>query len=129
MLWTVDGFPKVANGLSGFTPARQVALAITSLAFPDRASVTALRQAGIRTVVVFGAEVAGTPWQAVTSRPVAGLGIRRVGTATSRCTSWRLLIRPQRRLDRGRARFGASASGERPSWCVVARPCRRHRAR
>ena len=75
MLWSTDGFPRVANGLAAFTPAGQDEIRRVTASFPDPASVALLRRTGIRTVVVLPDELGGTPWADVTTRPVDGLGI------------------------------------------------------
>jgi hypothetical protein len=77
MLWSTDGFPKIVNGLSGFTPASTEQLRTGTYNFPDPASVTLLRESGVRTVVVLPERIAGTPWAEVVNRPVDGLGITR----------------------------------------------------
>ncbi|RSM59838.1 hypothetical protein DMB66_26695 [Actinoplanes sp. ATCC 53533] len=77
MLWSTDGFPRIANGLTHFEPASQKRIRTVTAAFPDPASVAFLRQIGIRSVVVLPDRLAGTPWEGVASRPVAGLGITR----------------------------------------------------
>jgi hypothetical protein len=77
MLWTTDGFPRVVNGLSGFTPASQAEIRAGTERFPDRASVDLLRRYGVRTVVVLRDRVAGTPWAGAPDATVDGLGITR----------------------------------------------------
>lgn len=77
MLWSTTGFPRIANGLAAFEPAGQERIRTVTAAFPDPASVAFLRRIGIRSVVVLPDRLAGTPWEAVASRPVAGLGITR----------------------------------------------------
>jgi hypothetical protein len=77
MLWTTNGFPRTANGLVSFVPDTQARIRSVSATFPDQASVAALRAAGIKSVVVLPEWLSGTPWEAVPSRPVDGLGITR----------------------------------------------------
>ncbi|GAB3799522.1 hypothetical protein GCM10027605_13220 [Micromonospora zhanjiangensis] len=77
MLWSTDGYPKVANGLAAFVPTGQQRIRDTTVSFPDPASVAFLRETGIRTVVVFPDRLAGTAWEGVPARPVDGLGITR----------------------------------------------------
>ncbi|TCB96829.1 hypothetical protein E0H26_14555 [Micromonospora zingiberis] len=77
MLWSTDGFPRVANGYVTFVPASQQQIRTASTTFPDRDSVAYLRQVGIRSVVVLPDRLAGTPWDGITTRPVDGLGITR----------------------------------------------------
>ncbi len=77
MLWSTDGFPRIANGLAAFVPARQEQIRSMSMSFPDPGSIEFLRQTGIRSVVVLPDRLAGTPWDGVADRPVEGLGITR----------------------------------------------------
>jgi hypothetical protein len=77
LLWSADGFPDLANGRSSYNPPSFAALVASAAPFPDRASVTRLRAAGIRTVVIHGDRVAGTPWAGFRSRPVERLGLAR----------------------------------------------------
>jgi hypothetical protein len=77
MLWTTGRYPAVVNGTSGFTPDSQYRTREVTHTFPDRASVDHLRRAGVRTVVVFPAALAGTPWAGVPDRPIDGLGLQR----------------------------------------------------
>nr|WP_223256162.1 hypothetical protein [Micromonospora endophytica] len=77
MLWSTDGYPRIANGLAGFVPASQQQIRTMSMSFPDPGSVAFLRQVGIRSVVVLPDQLAGTPWDGVATRPLDGLGITR----------------------------------------------------
>ncbi|MGH3714713.1 MAG: hypothetical protein ACRDT4_14815 [Micromonosporaceae bacterium] len=77
MLWSTDGFPKVVNGGSGFTPQRQDAARQATHSFPDPASVAYLKQLGVKTVIVLRTRVAGTPWEHTPDAPVDGLGVTR----------------------------------------------------
>lgn len=52
MLWSVDGFPLMANGLASFTPDALAALREAVATFPSPDSVTGLRSAGISSVVI-----------------------------------------------------------------------------
>ncbi|MEV6931619.1 hypothetical protein AB0M46_44995 [Dactylosporangium sp. NPDC051485] len=77
MLWSTDGFPKMVNGGSGFTPSNQEILRLNMEQFPDQATVTQLREMKIRTVVVLRDEAAGTPYARAIDAPIDGLGITR----------------------------------------------------
>jgi hypothetical protein len=77
MLWSTDGFPKIVNGLASFIPESQARTHAVTASFPDQASVSYLRELGVRTVVVLPEYLADTPWQGVLGRPVDGLGITR----------------------------------------------------
>jgi hypothetical protein len=77
MLWSTDGFPRVANGLAGFTPTSQERTRSITISFPDAVSVSYLRELGIRSVVVFPNQLNETVWAGVADRPIDGLGITR----------------------------------------------------
>ena len=51
MLWSVDGFPAIANGESGFLPQSSESLRELMRTFPDPSSVALLRERGIETVM------------------------------------------------------------------------------
>ncbi|MQA27914.1 MAG: hypothetical protein GEU94_21215, partial [Micromonosporaceae bacterium] len=61
MLWSTDGFPRTANGGSGFTPRKQDEIREHAKSFPAPESVDYLRELGIKTVIVRRDAVAGTP--------------------------------------------------------------------
>ena len=76
MLWSTDRFPKVVNGISGFTPKDQQAVRDIAKFFPDTASVDQLRAIGVRSVVVVKAKAGkGYPRAAEPDSQAAGLGI------------------------------------------------------
>ncbi|NLT55263.1 MAG: hypothetical protein GXX79_12040 [Actinomycetales bacterium] len=77
MTWQTEGWPVMANGSSGFEPAAQQSLRKQAASFPDTASVTALRERGIRTVILVRDVTPQTPWATAADRPVDGLGIVR----------------------------------------------------
>jgi hypothetical protein len=77
MLWSTDGFPRIVNGLTSFTPAGQQEIRNATVSFPDPGSVAYLRGRGIRTIVVLPDRVGGTVWQDVPNRPIDSLGITR----------------------------------------------------
>jgi hypothetical protein len=52
MFWSTGRFPKIVNGISGFTPKDQDAARKATHEFPDTVSVDFLRTAGVRQVVV-----------------------------------------------------------------------------
>lgn len=76
MYWSTAGFAPMANGNTSYLPP-SLARIRSMTGFPDQASVSALRLAGYRTVVVHLDLVPGTPWQDVAQRPIDGLGITR----------------------------------------------------
>ncbi|WFE25642.1 hypothetical protein O7623_19945 [Solwaraspora sp. WMMD791] len=77
MLWSTTRFQPVVNGGSGFTPDRLAEVREVTRTFPDQASISYLRELGVRTVVLRRDRVAGTPWQTTIDLPVDGLGIER----------------------------------------------------
>ncbi|WP_433345796.1 hypothetical protein [Micromonospora sp. CA-111912] len=77
MLWSTSRFQNMVNGGSGFTPVRQAEIRQAAESFPDQASVTYLRDLGIRNVVVLRDRIAGTPWETTIDVPVDALGITR----------------------------------------------------
>ncbi len=76
MFWSIDGFPAVVNGWSGFHPTQYTSLVAQIHGFPDAASVRALRAYGVRTVVLDRRLAASTPWAAAAARPVDGLAVK-----------------------------------------------------
>ena len=78
VLWTTDGFPKIVNGRGSFDPTFFKRLTARVSSFPDRASVTLLRDLGVRSVVLHEALAPGTAWAGAAARPLGGLPLRRV---------------------------------------------------
>jgi hypothetical protein len=78
MFWSIDGFPEIVNGYSGFTPTLQQSLRQELAAFPDLASVERLQGIGVRKVVLHTDRTAGTQWADAVDKPLAGLPVRRV---------------------------------------------------
>jgi hypothetical protein len=77
MMWTVDGWPRITNGMAGFEPTTQAQTRAATVSFPDQASIAYLRGIGVKDVLVIPAYLPGTPWDGVPARPVDGLGITR----------------------------------------------------
>ena len=80
MLWSTEGWPVIANGDSGFNATEQARLRDSVLGFPDQASLDALHQRGIATVVLIRSRVGGTPdakWFGAAGKPVTGLDLTR----------------------------------------------------
>jgi hypothetical protein len=75
--WSIAGFPEIANGTGSFTPTRLQQIRQDALRFPDTNSVAALREIGIRTVILHPDLAAGTPWQNTAARPIDGLPLVR----------------------------------------------------
>ncbi len=75
--WSTAGFPEMVNGAGGFDPDSYDRLRKTVSGFPDARSVAALRELGVRTVLVHPARAAGTPWEGAATKPVTGLPLVR----------------------------------------------------
>lgn len=81
MLWSTEDFAPVVNGHSGIVPEQVQRTIEVSVRFPNEASVTYLRDLGVRTVVWHRDLAEGTLWAAAGERPVAGLDLCRQVTA------------------------------------------------
>jgi hypothetical protein len=77
LYWSIDGFPRIANGVGSFAPNFYDRIKNPSKTFPDASSVAALRDLGIRSVVLHRDRAPGTDWEDVAGRPITGLGITR----------------------------------------------------
>ncbi|MEV4130882.1 hypothetical protein AB0J72_01805 [Dactylosporangium sp. NPDC049742] len=77
MLWSTDGFPKIVNGGSGFTPLDQQELRQTMQQFPDEQTVALLRGRHIRTVLVVRSQALGSAYERAIDAPIDGLGLTR----------------------------------------------------
>ncbi|GAA3280368.1 hypothetical protein GCM10020218_032810 [Dactylosporangium vinaceum] len=77
MLWSTDGFPKMVNGGSGFTPDDQQIMRLNMQQFPDEATVGQLRELKIHTVVVLRDRAQGGEYAKSIDAPIDGLGISR----------------------------------------------------
>jgi hypothetical protein len=77
MYWSIDGFPEIVNGYSGFTPALQQRLRQELTTFPEPASIHRLQGIGVRKVVLHTDRSAGTPWAGAEAKAVGGLPVRR----------------------------------------------------
>ena len=75
--WSTAGFPETVNGAGGFDPDEYDRLRKTVIGFPDARSVAALRELGVRTVLLHPARAAGTPWEGAAEKPTAGLALTR----------------------------------------------------
>jgi len=78
MFWSTEGFPRIVNGTSGFTPGALDALRRDVAGFPDQPSVGRLRDLGVRSVVLHPDLAAGTAWADAAGKDVAGLRLDRV---------------------------------------------------
>ena len=95
MFWSTEGFPRIVNGTSTFSPRPLLRARRAMGRFPDASSLALLRSLGVRTVVVHpgldrvpfppsGREaVRGRSAAAIAARPLAGLPVsrERVGRA------------------------------------------------
>jgi hypothetical protein len=75
MTWSTDGWPRLANGGSGFEPPAQAALRRDLRRFPDTRSLATLRARGVRTVVLVPERAVGTWWERVAERSTARLPV------------------------------------------------------
>ena len=73
--WSIEEFPQIANGMSGFLPREQRRLKETMKRFPDATSVAALQHLGIRTVVLYPELARGTEYRRAGVRSVEGLPV------------------------------------------------------
>ena len=77
LLWSTDGFPDIVNGRSSVDPVLTEELIDDARGFPDAASVEALRDAGVASVVLHVGRAPGTDWSDAARKPVGGLGVER----------------------------------------------------
>ncbi|MEV0396547.1 hypothetical protein [Polymorphospora rubra] len=77
MLFSTDGFPRIANGLAAHVPQTQAQTRTMTVSFPDAASIGYLAELGVRTVVVLPDYLPGTGWQDMLDRPIDGLPVTR----------------------------------------------------
>ncbi|HET8640688.1 MAG TPA: hypothetical protein VFM37_02055, partial [Pseudonocardiaceae bacterium] len=77
MLWSTSRFQPVVNGNSGFVPLRLDQIRRTAETFPDQASIAALREQGVVTVLVLHDRIDRARWQAALDAPVEVLGVTR----------------------------------------------------
>ncbi|GAA0272554.1 hypothetical protein [Cryptosporangium japonicum] len=80
MLWSTDGFPKIVNGGSGFTPQSQSTIREAAKEFPSERSIAYFRRLGINTVLVLQSgdlSAVGGEYQNALTADVSGLDVRR----------------------------------------------------
>jgi hypothetical protein len=75
--WSTAGFPETVNGAGGFDPDDYDRLRREIAGFPDARSVAALRELGVRSVLVHPERAGGTPWEGAATKPTAGLALTR----------------------------------------------------
>jgi hypothetical protein len=75
--WSTAGYPETVNGAGGFDPDGYDRLRKVVSGFPDARSVTALRELGVRSVLVHPERAIGTPWEGAAARPLTGLPLAR----------------------------------------------------
>lgn len=81
MFWSTENFAPMVNGVAGFTPQPHTVTSSMVNSFPDQASVTYLRDAGIRSVIVHLARLPAE-WELAEAPRAAELGleVQRIGT-------------------------------------------------
>lgn len=77
LLWSTDAFPEIVNGRASTIPDRVESLIGFLDGFPDAATVAALREYGVRSVVLHTARAPGTAQAGAAAKPIAGLGLSR----------------------------------------------------
>lgn len=75
--WSIDGFPKIVNGVGAIVPKELETLRTEMVGFPDADTVATLREMGVETVIWHEDLAASTPWQGTPNKPIEGLGITR----------------------------------------------------
>ena len=75
--WSTPGFPATVNGAGGFDPDDYDRLRRVVAGFPDARSVAALRELGVRSVLVHAERADGTPWEGAAAKPTEGLALAR----------------------------------------------------
>lgn len=75
--WSTAGFPETVNGAGGFDPDDYDRLRRVVAGFPDARSVAALRELGVRSVLVHPERAGGTPWADAATKPTTGLALAR----------------------------------------------------
>ncbi|SHN46861.1 hypothetical protein [Cryptosporangium aurantiacum] len=81
MLWSTDGFPKIVNGVSGFTPNSQEQIRAAATVFPSAESIQYFRDLGIKTVLVLREgdySAVGTDYERILTASVDGLPLSRI---------------------------------------------------
>ena len=77
LLWSTDGFPDIVNGRASTRPDRIEQLIEEMAGFPDAPTVAALRDYGVRSVVLHTDRTAFSPQAGAAGAPIKGLGIER----------------------------------------------------
>ena len=75
--WSTAGFPETVNGAGGFDPDGYDSLRRVVAGFPDAQSVAALRELGVRSVLLHPERAAGTAWDGAAAKPTSGLALTR----------------------------------------------------
>ncbi len=73
MRWSTDGFPRVVNGVSGFTPTDQARLRLAASRLPAPEAVEELRASGVRTLVLLSGLVPRSRYQGADPASLARL--------------------------------------------------------
>lgn len=73
MLWSTDGFPRIVNGISGFTPDEQNELRDAASRLPAPDALERLRRSGVATLLVLPETLPGTRYEGLDLGALAGL--------------------------------------------------------
>lgn len=73
MRWSTDGFPRIVNGISGFTPDEQNELRDAAARLPDPAALDRLRQSGVASLLVLPDTLPGTRYASLDLGVLASL--------------------------------------------------------
>ncbi|MEX2290001.1 MAG: hypothetical protein WD794_06705 [Mycobacteriales bacterium] len=73
MLWSTDGFPRVVNGVSGFTPAELEQLREAAARLPDPPALARLRSSGVASLLVLPDALPGTRYERLDAVALARL--------------------------------------------------------
>jgi hypothetical protein len=75
--WSVEGFPKLANGHNGLLPPQYLEINEAFKTFPDAHSIDVLRKYGIPRVLVLKVGATGTSYEQALTKPLDGLPLTR----------------------------------------------------
>lgn len=65
MRWSTDGFPRVVNGISGFTPREQDELRDAASRLPDPQALDRLRASGVASLLLLPEQMRGSRYESI----------------------------------------------------------------